>query len=201
MKLIIISGPSGSGKTTLSNLILKKLKNGFILSTDDYYRTGVISKVLSKLVSSYFNRKISFNYKLFQKDVNFIIERNKINHLYSYDFKKKAINKLIKETTNINYLILEGIFVKELLKDLNKLNFLLIELKINKESCMNRVIYRDYKERGKSRILAKKDFNLSWKYYYKSNKIKFLINKTNQIIFSNKPDLDLIVERILNLKT
>ena len=201
MKIIIISGPSGSGKTTLSNLILKKLKNGFILSTDDYYRNGILSKVLSTLVNSYFDRKISFNYKLFKKDVNYIIERNKLNHLYSYDFKKKAIKKLIKQTTNINYLILEGIFVKELLKDLNKQNCLFIELKINKESCMNRVIHRDYKERGKSKILAKKDFNLSWKYYYKSNNIKFLINKTNQLIFSNKPDLDLIVERILNFKT
>ena len=201
MKIIIISGPSGSGKTTLSNLILKKLKNGFILSTDDYYRNGILSKVLSTLVNSYFDRKISFNYKLFKKDVNYIIERNKLNHLYSYDFKKKAIKKLIKQTTNINYLILEGIFVKELLKDLNKQNCLFIELKINKESCMNRVIYRDYKERGKSKKLAKKDFNLSWKYYYKSNNIKFLINKKNQIIFSNKPDIDLIVERIHNFKT
>ena len=201
MKLIIISGPSGSGKTTLSKLILKKLKNGFILSTDDYYRTGILSNVLSKFVNSYFDRKISFNYKLFQKDVNFIIERNKLNHLYSYDFKKKEIKKLIKKTTNINYLILEGIFVKDILKDLNNQKCLFIELKINKESCMNRVIHRDYKERGKSKILAKKNFNLSWKYYYKSNKIKFLINKTNQLIFSNKPDLDLIVERILNFKT
>ena len=50
MKLIFISGPSGSGKTTLSNQIIKKNKNGFVLSTDNYYKTGLISKLLPKFV-------------------------------------------------------------------------------------------------------------------------------------------------------
>ena len=54
MKLIFISGPSGSGKTTLSNQIIKKNKNGIVLSTDNYYKTGLISKLLSKFVKSYF---------------------------------------------------------------------------------------------------------------------------------------------------
>ena len=50
MKLIFISGPSGSGKTTLSNQILAKIKNGMILSTDNYYNTGLLSKILSKFI-------------------------------------------------------------------------------------------------------------------------------------------------------
>ena len=49
MKLIFISGPSGSGKTTLSKQIIEKIKNGIVLSTDNYYKTGPISKLLSKL--------------------------------------------------------------------------------------------------------------------------------------------------------
>ena len=62
MKLIIVSGPSGSGKTRLSKIILKKLKHGIILNTDNYYKTGIISKVFSILVTNYFDRKISFNF-------------------------------------------------------------------------------------------------------------------------------------------
>ena len=50
MKLIFISGPSGSGKTTLSNQILFKNKNGIVLSTDNYYTTGLLNKILSKIV-------------------------------------------------------------------------------------------------------------------------------------------------------
>ena len=56
MKLIFLSGPSGSGKTTLSKQILVKVKNGFVLSTDNYYKTGIISKILSKFVLGYFDK-------------------------------------------------------------------------------------------------------------------------------------------------
>ena len=48
MKIIIISGPSGSGKTTLSKKISERIKNSIVFSTDDYYKTGKISKFLSK---------------------------------------------------------------------------------------------------------------------------------------------------------
>jgi len=72
MKLIFISGPSGSGKTTLSNQIIKKNKNGIVLSTDNYYKTGLISKLLSKFVEGFFDKSISFNKKLLKKDFEFI---------------------------------------------------------------------------------------------------------------------------------
>ena len=74
MKILFISGPSGSGKTTLSNQITVKIKNGIILSTDNYYKTGLISKFLSKFIEGYFDRSISFNKKLFKKDFNFILK-------------------------------------------------------------------------------------------------------------------------------
>ena len=61
MKLIFISGPSGSGKTTLSNQIIQKNKNGIVLSTDNYYKTGLLSKLLTKFVEGFFDRSISFN--------------------------------------------------------------------------------------------------------------------------------------------
>ena len=41
MKIIFISGPSGSGKTTLSKQLIVKIKNGLVLSTDNYYKTGL----------------------------------------------------------------------------------------------------------------------------------------------------------------
>ena len=50
MKVIFLSGPSGSGKTTLSKQIMVKVKNGYVLSTDNYYKTGLEGKLLSKFV-------------------------------------------------------------------------------------------------------------------------------------------------------
>ena len=86
MQLIIISGPSGSGKTTLSKILLKKLQDGIILNTDNYYKTGLISKILSKTVSSYFDRKISFNYELFKGDLESILKNGFSNFSYTYNW-------------------------------------------------------------------------------------------------------------------
>ena len=96
MQLIIISGPSGSGKTTLSKIILRNIKNGIILNTDNYYKTGIISQILSKTVSCYFDRIISFNKRLFKRDLKFILRNRFSNFSYKYNFKDKSIKKLIK---------------------------------------------------------------------------------------------------------
>jgi len=114
MKLIFISGPSGSGKTTLSNQIIKKFKNGIVLSTDNYYKTGLISKLLPKFIEGFFDRSISFNNKLFKKDFDFIYKNGiSICDRY-YNFEKKTIQNILNETNNISFLIVEGIFAKEL---------------------------------------------------------------------------------------
>ena len=102
MKLIFISGPSGSGKTTLSKQIILKNKNGFILSTDNYYKTGFFSKLLSKLIEGYFDKIISFNYKLFKKDFNFILENGIAINERFYNFEKKTIKNSLKK----NYLLM-----------------------------------------------------------------------------------------------
>ena len=166
MKLIFISGPSGSGKTTLSKQIIGKIKNGHILNTDNYYRIGILSKLLSKFVKGYFDRSISFNYKLFNKDFNFIIKNGISIYARSYNFEKKTINNSLKETSNINYLIIEGIFAKEFSSTLYNQNYFFLELKINKNECKKRVVQRDLKERGKEKKQAEEDFLKSWDIYY-----------------------------------
>ena len=123
MKLIFISGPSGSGKTTLSKKITLKIKNSFVLSTDNYYKTGLISKLLSKSIIGYFDRSISFNYKLFKEDFNFILKNGiSINERF-YNFENKTIKNLLKETKNVNYIIVEGIFAKEFSSNLINKNY------------------------------------------------------------------------------
>ena len=162
MKIIIISGPSGSGKTTLSKKISERIKNSIVLSTDDYYKTGKISKFFSKVISNYFDKRISFNYKLLKKDINFILDNGFSNHRYTYDFSNKKIKKSEVMTTPISYLIIEGIFAKEFLKIVPIQKNLIIELKTKKFICMNRVINRDIQYRGKSKENAESDFLRSW---------------------------------------
>ena len=198
MKLIFISGPSGSGKTTLSNQILVKIKNGIVLSTDNYYKTTLLSKILSKFVQSYFDRSISFNYKLFKKDFDFVVENRISIHERSYNFKKKTIKKFLNEINNIKYLIVEGIFAKEFLSTINTQKNILLELKTNKIDCMTRVVQRDLKERGKEKKQAEKEFLESWDIYYEKFKNKSIKRNTNEIIITKNTNIDHILKKIFN---
>jgi len=195
MKLIFISGPSGSGKTSLSKQIIGKFKNGFILSTDNYYKIGLKSKLLSKFIEGYFDRSISFNYKLFKKDFNFIL-KNGISILErSYNFEKKTINNSLIETNNIHYLIVEGIFARELSSTLCNQNYFFLELKTNKNECKNRAVQRDLKERGKEKKQAEDDFLKSWEIYHKKFKNKNVKN-TNRFNITKNTNIDQILKKL-----
>ena len=197
MKLIFISGPSGSGKTTLSNKLIKKNKNGFVLSTDNYYKTGLITKLLSNFVEGFFDRRISFNYKLFKKDFDFIYKHGiSINDRY-YNFEKKTIQNILKETNNISFLIVEGIFAKEFANTLSNQNYYFLEIKTKKNECMKRVVQRDLKERGKKKKEAENDFLKSWDIYYEKLKTNSIKKNKNKFIIRKKTDIDHIMKKII----
>ena len=198
MKLIFISGPSGSGKTTLSNKLIKKYKNGFVLSTDNYYKTGLISKILSKFVEGFFDRSISFNYKLFKKDFDFIYQNGiSINDRY-YNFEKKTIKNILNEKTNISFLIVEGIFSKEFANTLNNQNYYFLEIKTKKDECMKRVVERDIRERGKDKKQAGNDFLKSWDIYYEKFKPNSINKNKNKFIIRKDKDIDNIMKKLFN---
>ncbi|MBO6960740.1 MAG: AAA family ATPase [Prochlorococcus marinus CUG1438] len=197
MKLIFISGPSGSGKTTLSKKIIEKVKNGIVLSTDNYYKTGLLSKLLSKFIEGYFDRDISFNYRLFKKDFYYIVKNGISKYERSYDFKKKKIENFYNDTNNINFLIIEGIFAKELSTTLHNQNYFLLELKISKNECMKRVLKRDFKERGKAVKIAKNDFIKSWDIYYKKSKNSCIKNK-NVFIITRNTNIEQILKKLFD---
>jgi len=198
MKLIFISGPSGSGKTTLSNQIIKKNKNGIVLSTDNYYKTGLISKLLPKFVEGFFDKSISFNIKLFKKDFDFIY-KNVISICDRYyNFEKKTIQNILNQTNNISFLIVVGIFAKEFSNTLYNKDYIFLEIKTKKNECMKRVVQRDTKERGKDKIQAENDFLKSWSIYYEKFKPNSIKNNTNKFIIEKNTDIDLILKKLFN---
>ena len=198
MKLIFISGPSGSGKTTLSNQIIKKNKNGILLSTDNYYKTGLISKLLPKFVEGFFDRSISFNKELLKKDFDYIYKNGTSICDRYYNFEKKTIQNISNETNNISFLIVEGIFAKEFSNTLHNQNYFFLEIKINKNDCMNRVLQRDSKERGKDKKQAVNDFLKSWDIYYEKFKTNSKINISNNFIIEKNTDIEHILKKLFN---
>ena len=198
MKLIFISGPSGSGKTTLSNQIIKKNKNGIVLSTDNYYKTGLISKLLPIFIEGFFDRSISFDNELFKKDFDFIYKNGISTCDRYYNFENKTIKNILNETNNISFLIVEGIFAKEFSNTLNNKDYIFLEIKTKKNECMKRVVQRDIKERGKKKKQAENDFLRSWTIYYEKFKPDSIKNNTNNFIIEKNTDIDLILKKLFD---
>ena len=182
MQLIVISGPSGSGKTTLSKRILKKIKNGIILNTDNYYRTGILSQILSRTITSYFDRKISFNFGLFKRDLEFIVKNGFSDFYYKYNFKSKSIKKVYQNTKNIKFLIVEGIFGQEILKTLSSLleTGILTVNDVKKELITN-LKFRKDNIVSKLDLVSREEFEALKKLVEKQDqKIKKLMTKTKR---------------------
>ena len=112
--------------------------------------------------------------------------------------KKKTIQNIINETFNISFLIVEGIFAKEFSKTLNNKDYIFIEIKTKKNECMNRVVQRDIKERGKDKKQAENDFLKSWSIYYKKFNPISIKNDTNKFIIEKDTDIDLILKKLFN---
>ena len=63
---------------------------------------------------------------------------------------------------------------------------------------MNRVIKRDFIERGKDKKIAKRDFIKAWELFRKNKKIYNSINHFKTIDIRVKSDIDLVVKKITN---
>ena len=169
-----------------------------MLSTDNYYKTGLISKLLPKFVEGFFDRSISFNNKLFKKDFDFIYKNGISIYDRYYNFEKKTIQNILNETNNISFLIVEGIFAKEFSKTLNNKDYIFLEIKTKKNECMKRVVQRDIKERGKEKKQAENDFLKSWSIYYEKFKPNSIKKNTNKFIIEKNTDIDHILKKLFN---
>ena len=195
MQLIFLTGPSGSGKTITSKYIAKELRNSYILSTDNYYKTGFISKIFSKIIRSYFDKILSHKQKLLKNDIDYILKNKSINHYYKYDFINKITKKNLKIISNIQILIIEGIFSLELTDLFSDNQYLLIRLKENKSICRERVLKRDILERGKNKFLNFNEFNNGWRLYQKKEK-KYRSKLNRAITLNGSSDIEFLLKKL-----
>ena len=195
MKLIFITGPSGSGKTTVSKYISKYLNNSYVLSTDNYYKTGFISKISSKIIKAYFDKIQSHEQGLIKNDIEYILKNNSINHYYKYDFINKVTKKKLKKVSNIQNLIIEGIFSLELTDLFSENQYLLIRLNEKKSICKERILERDSIERGKNKNLNLNEFNNGWRLYKKKEK-KYKSKLIRGITLKKSIDIDFLLKKL-----
>ena len=195
MKIIFITGPSGSGKTSISKYISTNLSNSYVLSTDNYYKTGFLSKILSKTIKYYFDKSISHEKGLIKKDIDYILKNKSINHYYKYDFINKVTQKNLINISNIKNLIIEGIFSLELTDFFLENQYLLIRLIEKKRICRERVSERDHNERGKNKILDINEFNNGWD-LYKIKEKKYRSKIKRGITLRKSNDIDFLFKKL-----
>ena len=73
-----------------------------------------------------------------------------------------------------------------------------MELKINKKECLNRVVNRDLRERGKDKIQAEYDFLESWDLYKQKFKKKSIKKNVKEIKIKKKTNIDKLLKKIIN---
>ena len=115
-----------------------------------------------------------------------------------YNFEKKTIQNILNETNNISFLIVEGIFAKEISNTLNNKDYIFLEIQTKKNECMKRVVQRDIKERGKDKEQAENDFLKSWSIYYEKSKPNRIKNNINKFIIEQNTDIDKILKKLFN---
>ena len=76
------------------------------------------------------------------------------------------------------------------------MHYFFLELKINKNECMKRVLNRDFKERGKSKKQAEEDFLKSWDIFYKKFKNKNIKKNTNEFTITENTNIDQILSKL-----
>ena len=196
MKIVIITGPTGSGKTTFANALFDNLKYAFILRTDNYYKTGFISNLFSYFVNAYFDKPLSLNKNLIQKDINAILKNKYISKFYKYDFIRKKRIKVIKDISRIDFLIIEGIFALEIIKYIENKDYILVNLKTSKKDCRDRISLRDIIERGKSEKEYLKDFFNAWNIYKEKERNFNFKNIKKLITLKRSFDIDKILKML-----
>ena len=195
MKFIVITGPSGSGKTTLSQYLNSKFSQSIVLNTDNYYKTAFISKFLSNFIRGYFDKLISFDKSLFIKDLIYIINNKSSTHYYKYDFRNKRKDKVNETIEKVKLIIIEGIFSLEAIEHITNKKYLVLKLDIEENICSQRIIYRDYKERGKDQEKAYIDFRNGWN-IYKINSKKYSIPNKKIVLIKSPEEIERVIKKL-----
>ena len=134
----------------------------------------------SLFIVDIYDRLISIKHKKLLKTIQSIYNNEKMITIYNYDFNsKKSSKSILYNDNNTKFLIIEGIFAHRL--NLNYKNSINILCQQNKETCLQRRLFRDELNRGRRRFEIYKRFGKSWYLFYKNLTILTYTNEVYKI--------------------
>jgi len=146
--LIGIVGGSCSGKTTFARKLFNHFgKRSLLLSQDSFYR-NLDSNVD---INNYnFDEPQAIDFEKMENVIKDIINKDKFVKIPIYDFKTaKAIDNKIMDCSNIEIVIIEGVFIFNNDNIRNLLDFKIF-IDTDVDTRLNRRIKRDVKNRGRT---------------------------------------------------
>ena len=84
----------------------------------------------------------------------------------------------------------------DLIEIFSKYDYLLINLKINKSTCMKRIIKRDQEERGKDKKKSIEDFMQAWKIYKNKKNNTLNLVKERELVYKKDSKLGDILSKL-----
>lgn len=145
--LIGIAGPSCSGKSELSKY-MSVLLSAPILSLDHYYRDLTHLPIEERAVQN-FDHPDALDWQLLERDVATLASGQDLQ-VYKYDFTHHTRSDEVELIPAKEYVIVEGLFA--LYREEIRRQFgLKVFVAVPDETCLERRIERDIRERGRTR--------------------------------------------------
>ena len=149
--LIGISGGSGAGKTTIVKSLVDHYQNkAAVLELDSYYK-DFSDLTFDDRERINFDHPKSFDYKLLETHINFLLKNEKIKSPI-YDYKKHKRKKLSKTICPNKLIFVEGTLIfyfKEIVKFMSLKIFIQAKEKVRFARRLNRdIIYRARTEKS-----------------------------------------------------
>jgi uridine kinase len=145
--LIGVAGPSCAGKTELSRRLASRL-NASLLPLDCYY-FDLSNRTMEERARFNFDEPSALDHDLFLAQLQDLASGRAIDRPV-YDFATHSRTAMIEKVPRGRFIIVEGLFVLHW-EDVREVFGTKVFVDLEDEPCLERRIYRDVRERGRTR--------------------------------------------------
>lgn len=191
--IVGLFGPSGSGKDFVADIISDKFGDDLTsISSDSYYGPGGMEYLGKKLYFDTYDIPGCYDWELLKEHLN-MLRKGKTVKVPEYDFTihSRRENEFTEVGPN-RIILISGILVAHVLNDVLDL---IVGVSAPWETCVERRINRDVRERGRTRPQCVKQIESTVKPGYKDYVEPYLIckeiNGCKVCIVDNSKDVDI----------
>jgi uridine kinase len=193
MPIVLIAGASGSGKTTLAERLQEKLgNNSLLIAVDSYYR-DLSHLPPDERAKNNFDHPDSFEQELLVRDLELLQHGSEIT-VPHYDFKTHSRAGFLPASKPTPVIIIEGIFALYW-PELRRLSAHRVFVDTPLETCLERRLERDQRERGRTAESVMTQWNATVKPMFEQYTLPTREHAT--LYVQGDTEIDMSIKRLL----